>query len=823
MPDQTTPAQEDHNIALPWYEAGASVVPIRADGTKRPTRDWAILQRSRLTREEVSNYWRTPAYGVALICGKISGDLEMTELEALATDEDSLYKIRRACQLRGIVGVWDHLTLQGYAEWTPSGGLHLLYRISDHDVPGNTKLASTPTGQTLAETRGEGGYVIVAPTPGTCHPTREAWTTVAGKQGVIPTITWEQRCLIHGAITSALDESPPPPPPPVTRPTSLLPTGSRPGDEFDTKVEWPEILEPAGWSYSHAKGSESFWTRPGKSTRDGHSASTGYADGKDRLFVWSSDAGLPIETPLSKFFVHAHYNFGGDMSAAAKALVKEGYGDMARRPIANELDVWEESEVSLPPRTGEYEPTETGMARRMQDEHGDGFLFCAPRKKWFEWNGTVWAEDDLFRVKQMATAVTDKLLTEAYRQLQQAETPAERKAADKALAHARASQSQAKLNAAVNLLAEQPGMSVRPKDFDADQNLLNLGNGVFNLISGELAPHDPKYMMTMTFGASYRPEAQAPKFTQFMADVIPDDETRAYVQRALGYTLLGKPAERAMFLLHGESGTGKSVLTNLMTQLFGDYGVTAPSTTFRMKRNDTTSLDLHRLRGKRFVATSEMPEGAQLDEELFKRVTGGDQVTSRNHYEEFMEWRPQCVVWIATNYLPRVNADDNAIWRRAKTVKMGTVFGGANGRQEILNYSDALMEEADGIFNWLLEGLRQYQESGLQEPAAVTTAVEDYRVDTDSVASFIRDKIEDKVLINGDGHVKSSIMLSLYETYCNEQRIPAVGGRRFANKMKTLGYAPEKVGATQMWAGLSHDPGYEYVGVPQWVSVQGRE
>lgn len=807
MPDVVGDRQEDHNIGLAWYEAGCSIVPIQSNGTKRPTRDWSILQKTRLTRDEVLNYWRSPELGVAIICGAISGNLEMTELESLATDEDSLHMIQLECRVRGVDDLWTSLLLGGYAEWTPSGGIHLLYRIEDHEVPGNTKLAATATGKTLAETRGEGGYVIVAPSPGCCHPTGEPWTTVAGTQGSIPTITWSQRQAIHSAITAALDETPPAPVAPPRREVLLSPQENRPGDEFDARTDWRDILEPAGWTFSHGvAGGETFWTRPGKDRRDGHSASTGYNGNKDRLYVWSTDAGLPVETPLSKFFVYAHYEFGGNMSAAAKSLAQSGYGNQVARHREElaELDVWGSSEVALPGRTG-FVPSETGNGHRMKNDFGAKFLFNPETKKWMVWTGGAWQVDRKMAVKQAAEAVTFKMLAEAEDALRIAETAEEKKAAKKAYDWAITSQSERGINAMVARFSAQPGVVVAQEDFDSNAELLNLRNGVLNLSTGEIHLHDPKYMMTMTFEAALEPTAQAPRFEQFMADVLPDEDTRAYVQRALGYTLLGKPSERAMFLLHGKSGTGKSVLTNVMTKLFGTYGGTAPAATFRIKRNES-SLDLHSLRGKRFVATSEMPEGAQLDEELFKRVTGGDQVSSRAHYEEYQTWTPQCVVWIATNFLPRVTSDDDAIWRRAKTISMDTQFGGDSGRPEILGYADILLEEADGILNWLLAGLAAYRQHGLNEPASVRADIAEYRTDVDTVASFVRDMEQEGVLKEDpDGVVPSSVMLSLYDRYCQEQRIVPYGGMRFAQRLKSLGYTSEKVGGIRRWRGLAQD------------------
>lgn len=323
--------------ALEWWDAGASLIPIRADGTKRPLIAWKrnILQRA--YRSDLEGWFGyDPHLGLGLICGAVSGGIEMLELEGRAATPENLDKIEAECTERGVAHVWVDLGSASYAEWTPSGGLHLIYATDGSwVVPGNTKIANNAAKECLAETRGEGGYVIVAPSGGNVHATGESWTKIAGSPADLLALSSDQRRLLHEAIHAALDETPPEPvrPPVDVRP--LMPTpwlpadGERPGDEFNRRADWASILEPQGWTRSHSVGAEDFWTRPGKEVRDGISASTGYRAGVDCLFVWSSSTGLPTEKPLSKLFVHAHYNHGGDMSAAASALRREGFGSQS--------------------------------------------------------------------------------------------------------------------------------------------------------------------------------------------------------------------------------------------------------------------------------------------------------------------------------------------------------------------------------------------------------------------------------------------------------------------------------------------------------------
>jgi putative DNA primase/helicase len=827
------------NIALPWYDSGFSVVPILPNGTKRPAREWFGLQKQRMSRREVEYTWGPGRdAGVAVICGAISGDAEMTELEVAASSEHHLTLIEKECEKRGIKALWESLLNDGYSEFTPSGGLHLIYRIADHHVPGNTKIASAADGKTLAETRGEGGYVIVAPTDGKCHPSGESWTTTSSISD-IQTITWEQRMTIHSAIHAALDESPPLPEPMPRAEVRVRVDGERlPGDDFEALHDWEEPwFTSKGWTITHRAGHETFWSRPGKDPRDGHSASTGYAGDRDRLYVFSTSAGLPTEQPLTKFFVYAQLYYGGSTSLAAQALAAgNALGVIQTRPYGSRAT------APAPPRLqalGDLEPaasvaelerllsdhtdtrldlTDTGNGQRLRQRHGHRFRYNNTEAAWYMWTGQAWEMDQRQEIQRAATETArwaEHLARENLKTVlaehDNDEKNEEVKIAKRLLGEAKSGLNNNRLNAAIARFSSELGISVTSDDFDTDMTLLNTKNGTLNLETMQLTPHDPADMLTLSMDAKVDPEATCPRFDRFMEDVLPNPQVRSYVQRAMGYTLLGKPAERSMFMLHGPSGTGKSVFTNVMSHIFGGYGTTAPASTFRMKKSDTTA-DLHSLRGKRFVATSEMPEGAQLDEELMKRLTGGDLVSSRNLYQTFHTWKPRCVIWIATNFLPKVNSDDNAIWRRAKTIPMLTEFGN-HGLLEIPGYAEILMSERDGILNWLLAGLAAYRARGLDEPEAITQDVESYRESSDTVMCWINESLEEGILVQGGTSARTTLLYQMYRDYCHLGSYGALGQRRWSNRLLGLGYLIVKDGSHNAVSGIGPNPMVTTTGV----------
>ena len=802
------------NIAELWQSHGVSCIPIVAKN--KPAVRWREYQVRIPELGEVSEWWGNGhPYGIALICGAVSGGLEMTEIEGRALSSDALTDIANAADSLGCGEAWDRIS-RGYTQSSPSGGLHMAYRISDREVPGNEKIAHNETGEVLAETRGEGGYFVGAGSPGSCHPSGEPWLLASGEYGIVPEVTWEERCAIHAALKAALDQPAPVATvlavPIVATLTSVAPaapaspvvpapgaTSISPGDHWASVTDWADILEPQGWSLAHsARGGERFWARPGKDAKDGASASTDY-NGKPGLYVWSTSAGLETENPLSKLFIYAHYSFNGDMRACAQDLKRRGYGSSALQDSSSE-------EVSLGAEPGaEAEPAfdldDAGNSRRLWHAVGQAnYRWVHEQNQWYHWNGVIWEKEYSGQLERDFLDVVSAMKRQGRTENNQA-----------LIKWAGQSGSLTRIKAAQNLVRSARNATVSMSQLDTPPDLLNLDNGTFNVTTRQLQPHNRYDLMTRKYNAKHDPAATCPKFESFMEQVLPDPEMRKYVQRAVGYSMLGKADRRAFFLIYGPSGTGKSQFLSTMEYICGTYAATAAEGTFRVREGGGPNNDLHGLRGKRFVSTSETAENATFNENLLKRLTGTDQIVSREMYQSNVTWTPECALWVATNHPPRFNSDDDAIWKRAKLVPFTTKFG--TDVPEIPNYArDHLYAEADGILNWMLAGLYDFLANGLGEPEGVLEAAAAHRSQSDSVVRFLDDQIADGVLVEmSEGTIRTRELFALYETWSKSSGERGLGPRRFMHRLESSGRAQySQTSAHSVWKGLVRP------GTPGW-------
>ena len=319
------------DAARRWYDAGCCVVPSHQDRSKRPHTSWSKFQNERPSWLQVQEWLECGDYdGIGVITGRVSGNLELLEIEGPAVAAGAVELLHEAATkyeaqdlLRRVIG--------GCTGRSAGGGLHMYIRVIDEPALPNTRLAYDQTKKILAETRGEGGFAIVAPTPArTGHEPGSRYEFLARGPESITDVTGEERDVLHLLFTLALDDRPVwEDPTPVER-VVLERDGTSPGDQFNNSTSWDDILIPAGWvrvfTGSRDGNPQGYWRRPGKS--DGISATTGGPG--DHLFVFSSSTVFPTEQPLSKFAAYAYLNHAGDFRAAAKSLAADGYGEQPK-------------------------------------------------------------------------------------------------------------------------------------------------------------------------------------------------------------------------------------------------------------------------------------------------------------------------------------------------------------------------------------------------------------------------------------------------------------------------------------------------------------
>jgi P4 family phage/plasmid primase-like protien len=363
-------------------------------------------------------------------------------------------------------------------------------------------------------------------------------------------------------------------------------------------------------------------------------------------------------------------------------------------------------------------------------------LFCHASNQWLLWDGTIWrwclsGEQDI-----AAKQASKELIKQAAQAF--ANNP---KAEDNKLIQANAKQTlnNQKRFDMLRAASTESGMSIGSvAELDADPMLLGCGNGVINLRTGTLLAPNPKMLISKIVRASFDSNAKAPLWEKFISECfLGDRETIHYMQKALGYSITGDVSEEVMHFCYGVGSNGKTLLTNIMYNLMGDYAAIADTDLLmrKDKTNDNSPTpDIARLQGKRFVVANEVEEGRRLNDKNLKTLASKQNLHARELYGRTFEFSPHHKLWVTTNHKPYVSDQSEGAWRRIRLIPFKNLV---SGNQVDFGLEEKLMAESSGILNWLIKGCINWQQERLNPSTSIQNCSMEYRKESDALGLFI--------------------------------------------------------------------------------------
>lgn len=301
-------SKEIKDKAQEYLKAQLSVIPTKED--KRPALPtWTPYQSQRIKEDEVDALFNT-AKGIGIICGAISGGLEVIDVDTKHDTTGSLWEELRALIEDNLPELYSRLVIAQ----TKSGGYHIYYRCSS--IAGNLKLSTKKNREVLVETRGEGGYVIAPPTP--------KYTYIQGDPGNIPTITPEDRDILFSISKSFNELEEIKPKVNTTTSTTYNSTGLSPFEDYNQRGDIVGLLKSKGWRVVNQKGERINLLRPGSTDSK---TSGNYHTGLRVLRVFSSSTEFNPNKGYSPSQVFSLLECNGDNKLTYRRLLDLGYGE----------------------------------------------------------------------------------------------------------------------------------------------------------------------------------------------------------------------------------------------------------------------------------------------------------------------------------------------------------------------------------------------------------------------------------------------------------------------------------------------------------------
>jgi len=243
----------------------------------------------------------------------------------------------------------------------------------------------------------------------------------------------------------------------------------------------------------------------------------------------------------------------------------------------------------------------------------------------------------------------------------------------------------------------------RESIWDSNRGYVALRNGALNTKTGKFEPgaHKELYFRTK-LDFDFDPAKNCPNFLQWIDSAIGQDKAiviQAFCRAVLtGYTT----GERFLHLV-GPGGTGKSTLQQILIALAGFAG----THTTNLELLEINKFEGFNLIGKRLVLlTDEANFNKRLD--MLKKITSASDTirAERKYGKETINFKPQCLVCVASNEHIASSDTSSGLERRRLTVIMDKVVPASNRRNLINVYQDRIegvfADEMSGIINWAL-------------------------------------------------------------------------------------------------------------------------
>lgn len=478
--------------------------------------------------------------------------------------------------------------------------------------------------------------------------------------------------------------------------------------------------------------------------------------------------------------------------------LREEFDAFERDPVANppseepemgsraDGDATDSAAVDL----GGSATTDEANAVRFVNQHGHAVRYVKKWHAWMVWDGIRWTQEETDMTLAMARKTARSIYGEAL-------AAASDKEADALAKWAKVSASADRMEKMVRVASWDHAVMAKPSDFDRDPWALNTPNGIIDLTTGSLRPYDPRAMHSKVTGVSVAAGTPV-RWLAFLDEIFHGDtELIGWVQRLLGYSLLGTVREHVLVICWGGGANGKSTLLETVQAILGEYAAPADPSLLLAKRSDVHPAGIADLRGLRFVTCQETDQGRSLDEATVKALTGGTTRKARLMRGNFFTYVPSDTIWSATNHLPTIKNNDAGIWRRVRLIPFTKEIPPERQNPDLK--AQLVAEEGPAILNWLVEGCLLYQTEGLGTAAAVTEATAQYRSEMDVIGEFINDRCD----LDANAKIKASEVFQEYTWWATDNKYRCLSAREFSRELIDRGYREVRRGDGKYYLGLT--------------------
>jgi len=336
------------------------------------------------------------------------------------------------------------------------------------------------------------------------------------------------------------------------------------------------------------------------------------------------------------------------------------------------------------------------------------------------------------------------------------------------------------------------------REINANPFIVNVKNGLFNVLDGSFKPHTAEYYSTVQINANYDPTAKYPRFTAFLSSILPESEI-PLIQEIFGYLLIPVNKAQKSFVFVGAPNAGKSTLLSIAQDiLLGSDNVSnIPWQALGDRFNKAE------LFGKLANIFADLPSKNIDDGGMFKSLTGEDSISAERKNKDPFNFRPYARLLFSCNDIPKNYADrSDGFYRRLIIVRFDKPVP-QNKRDP--NIRERIAAEADGILAWALEGLRRLMGNNyiFAETERTNTEIQRYKVESNSALMFLEECCE----VIEDAECVREALFERYRDYCFKNGLKPMSQTNFNRDVEAsderITRAVDKIGKRRTWRGVS--------------------
>jgi putative DNA primase/helicase len=300
------------------------------------------------------------------------------------------------------------------------------------------------------------------------------------------------------------------------------------------------------------------------------------------------------------------------------------------------------------------------------------------------------------------------------------------------------------------------------KDIENNIDWVCLENGLFNIKTRELKPHDRSVIMLNKLPVEYDVNAKCSKFEAFMQEFVPEDYDRLALQEFFGYCLLRDQRFQKAFMLYGSGANGKTTMLEILIKMLGESSVS----NIELQDLDRDQYAAANLEGK--LANIFMDIGKKgMDEcRAFKNVVEGSPVDVQNKFKDRFKLRAYAKMIFATNMLPEFKEDTEAVYRRWSIVNFTKTV---DADKRVPDYYKIFFDEISGVFNWSLDGLDRLLKQGkFSNDFGTEYTRRKYMILSNPVRVFL----ESNIIADAQKFIKKRVLFEAIHAFCAEKKAP---------------------------------------------------